>query len=524
LKTFLTLGLSVGAVGVVVAGGLAAGSFLSGAGTQPEDVLPASTIGFLKIDLNPPVGQKINVLRLMEKLPDVDRRGDDLKRTVVEALLVDSGLDLAYVRDVEPWLGDRVAVGAVPSLEERSEDPVAPLVVIQFTDEQAMRAALDRAEQTQIASYADTHSRVGETSADGADTAVPGTDPGTGNPVDPVGPVHPDDYDPFDYAVRDGYVIISEHQQQVDAAAAATTVLSEKDTFAADKTAVEGSDQIVLGWLDVAAVYAAVPEDEQSQFAETFGSAKPAGRVVMGVHAESDAIEAVGRSFDLEAAGTQAIAAGGPGSGLVLDLPETTDVAFSATGLGTVAADLWERYGEDSAWDLGSEAEAMGLRMPEDLVAMLGQEATVGADLEGLGQDGEFSVTARVATEDPERALEVLDQLARLDPSGALVHTATAPDGYVAGNNEEQVAAAADGDMALGNSAAFADAVPDADDASALLFVDIGAVMNLFSSWGASGDPDGSDEVSDWELLEAFGVTATGENGNGEFKARLTFR
>jgi hypothetical protein len=523
LKTLLTIGLSVGAVGAVVAGGLAAGSFLSGDGTQPEDVLPASTIGFLKVDLNPPVGQKINVLRLMEKLPDVDRRGDDLKRTVVEALLEDSGLDLAYGKDVEPWLGDRVAVGAVPSLEERSEDPVAPLVVIQFTDEQAMRAALDRAEQTQIASHADTHSWVDDT-ADGAETARPGTDPATGNPVDPVGPVHPDDYDPFDYAVRDGYVIISEHQQQVDAAAVATTVLSEVATFAADKTAVEGSDQIVLGWVDVAALYATVPEDEKSQFAETFGSAKPAGRVVMGVHAESNAIEAVGRSFDLEAAGTQAMAAGGPGTGLVLDLPETTDVAFSVTGLGTVAADLWERYGQESAWDLGSEAEAMGLRMPEDLVAVLGQEATVGADLEGLGQDGDFSVTARVATEDPERALEVLDQLARLDPSGALAHTATAPDGYVAGNNKDHVAGAADGDTTLGDSEAFADAVPDADDASALLFVDIHAVMELLSSWGASGDSGGSDEVSGWGPLEAFGVTATGENGNGEFRARLTFR
>jgi hypothetical protein len=200
----------------------------------------------------------------------------------------------------------------------------------------------------------------------------------------------------------------------------------------------------------------------------------------------------------------------------VLDLPESTDVAFSATGLGTVAADLWERYGEESAWDLGSEAEAMGLRMPDDLVAVLGQETAVGADLDGVVRGGDSSVTARVATEDPERALEALDVIRHLDPSGDLLHTATAPDGYVAGNNKAHLTDAANGDMALGDLEAFADAVPDAGDASALLFVDLGTVVDLFS---AGGDSDGA---SDWQFLEAFGLTATGENGNGEFRARLT--
>lgn len=516
MKTLLTIGLSVGAVGAVVAAGLAANSFLAGGGPQPEDVLPASTIGFVKVDLNPSVGQKVNVLRLMERFPHIDRKGDDLKKTVVEAMLEDSGLDLSYGKDVAPWLGDRVAVAAVPSLEEKSEDPVAALVVIEFTDEQAMRAALEQAERAEIASYRGTHSWVGDEPDAGTSTTEPGTDPDAGNPVDPVGPVHPDDYDPFDYAVRDGFVLISEHQQQVDAAVESTTVLSDVETFAADKAAVDGSDQIVLGWVDVAAVYDAVPEEEKAGFAETFGSAKPAGRVVLGLHAESDAIEAVGRSFDLEAGGAQALAAGGPGTGLVLDLPESTDVAFSATGLGTVAADLWERYGEESAWDLGSEAEAMGLRMPDDLVAVLGQETAVGADLDGVVRGGDHSVTARVATEEPERALEALDVVAQLDPSGDLLHTATAPDGYVAGNNKAHLTDAANGDMALGDLEAFANAVPDADDASALLFVDLGTVVDIFSAWG------GSDGASDWEFLEAFGVTATGENGNGEFRARLT--
>ncbi len=324
----------------------------------------------------------------------------------------------------------------------------------------------------------------------------------------------PEELDPFDYAVRDGYVFLSEHQSDVDKAAFAQQVLADDEAFSADKAAIDGTDQIVLGWVNVGRVYDIVPEDEKADFAEQFGSARPAGRLVVGVHAEADAVEAVGRTVDLEAAGAEALAAGGKGTGLVNDLPPNTSVAFSATGLGDVAADLWDRYGE-SFLDESGEAEEMGLQLPDDLIALLGQEAAVGVVLDVL-ENEEFSGTARVRTDDPARALELIDLFE--DTGSEEVHSAPAPDGYAFSTDPDHLADAFNGDMTLADNPAFAKAVPDADDASVLLFVDIPDVLAIFDSFAPSeSEPEPSP-------LEAFGATATGEAGNGEFKLRLTFR
>jgi hypothetical protein len=478
VKPIVTISLSVGAVGAVVAGGLAVNSFLAGGGPQPEDVLPASTIGFVKVDLNPSMSQKLNVLRLMEKFPEVDRKDDDLKRTVVESMLEESDLDLDYERDVEPWLGDRAAVAALPASSPAADaDPVAPVLVVEFTDEAQMVAALDEVEKSL------------------------------------------EDDESFEYAVGEDFVFLGDDRAVVDGAASATEHLSDSDTFAADKDAVDGSNQIILGWMDVSAAYAAAPERDKAELAEQLGSAEPAGRVVMGLHAEADAIEATGRTFDLEAGDTQALATGGRGTGLVLDMPASTDIAFSATGLGTVAAELWERHGPDSDMGLEREARRMGLEMPQDLVALLGQEAALGVTFRDLDGPEWASVTARVATDGPDRALEVIDTLAATAPEDIL--TSPAPGGYVVGNDRGHLADAANGDDSLAGDPAFAKAVPDADAAGALLFVDLRSVAEVLSTWGEPVTPE---EEPGWDVLEALGFTATGEDGDGEFTMRLTFR
>jgi hypothetical protein len=640
LKTFITIGVSAGAVGAMVAGGLTVSSFLSGGGTQPEDVLPANALGFVKVDLNPSAGQKLNALRLMRKFPEIKDHGDDLKATLVESLLEDADLGLTYKADIEPWLGDRAAIAFVPS--DTNDEGVAPLIALEFTDEAAMVAALDKAEKQLRTEheelYADfeyrgssSSEREGSafpsevsasaepvpesftevepsavpedytvvepgTSEGGVEVVVPGKvtapngsaeqpdtltpndyatmEPGTApddfsavepNAVEPnavelntdpksfttpepgtapesfysgeegaedISGVSPspsgkvmtepeaEDFDPFDYAVRDNFVILSEHQSDVDAAAGAAQVLSGHASFAADKAAIDGTDQIVLGWVNIGAVYDIVPEDEKAEFAETFGSARPAGRVVVGVHAEPDAVEAVGRTIDLEAAGAEALATGGAGSGLVKDLPADTSVAFSGTGLGDLAVDLWDRYGSEPFLDVTDEAKEMGVTLPDDLVAVLGQEAAAGVVIGD--EDGfDFSATARVRTEDADRALEVIELLGESPTED--FEAVPAPDGYVASTDPEHLADAANGDMSLGENEVFANAVPDADDASVVLFVDIPDVIRgLDAAFGGSDESgEAEEEPIPWG---AFGATATGDAGNGEFKLRLTFR
>ena len=502
MKGLITVGVSVVGVGAVVAGSLAASAFLSGGGTQPEDVLPASTIGFVKVDLNPSASQKLNVLRLMSRFPDVKTQGEDLKATVVESMLDGSGIGLDYEKDIEPWLGDRAAVAALPATRPDATEPVTPLVVIEFTDEDAMSAALDKAEKTMVADHEAMMSSIGG----GSDATAPGTIP---SPAEKQ-----QKYDPFDYAVRGSYVLLSAQQAAVDAMATAEEVLADTETFSADEAAIDGGDQIVLAWLDVHAAYQAVPEDERADFAEQFGSARPAGRMVLGVHAEPDAIEAVGRTIDLEAAGAEALAAGGSGTGLITDLPTTTDVAFSATGLGDLAVDLWDRHAADPYLDLADEAEQLGLEMPEDLDVVLGEEAALGVDLKDL-QDLDFSATARVRTAQPDRALEILEILA--GTSAEEFHFGPAPEGFVAGIDRQDLAKASDGDRSLGAEPRFSNALPAADEASVALYVDIASLVDSLHALD-------EDAMPEFAPLEAFGATATGEAGNGSITMRLTFR
>jgi hypothetical protein len=441
----------------------------------------------------------------MSRFPDVKTQGEDLKATVVESMLDGSGIGLDYEKDIEPWLGDRAAVAALPATRPDATQPVTPLVVIEFTDQDAMSAALDKAEKTMVADHEAMMSSIGG----GSDAATPGT---ATKPADKQ-----QEYDPFDYAVRDNFVFLSEHQSDVDKAVTAGQVLAQAATFAADKATIDGDDQIVLAWMNVGAVYDVVPEDEKADFAEQFGSARPAGRVVLGVHAESDAVEAVGRTIDLEAGGAEAVAAGGAGTGLVTDLPVDTSVAFSVTGLGDVAADLWDKYATDAYLDIADEAKDMGLQMPDDLAALLGQEAAAGLVLDER-EDFDFTVTARVRTEERERALEIVDLLGEMDDEDEELHYGPVDDGYVISTNRDDMADAGNGDRTLGDDPVFDRAVPGADDASVLLFVNINDVVAAFAA------AFGSDSAPKPIPVEAFGATATGEAGNGSFTIRLTFK
>ena len=127
--------LGLAAIG---AGVWAATSFLA-TGAQPAEALPASTIGYASIDLDPSGGQKIEAFRMLNKFPayqdeiglDAD---DDIKREIFDRIIAEApcaGLD--YEADIEPWLGDRAAVAAVDTGEE---EPVVA-VVVQIEDAEA---------------------------------------------------------------------------------------------------------------------------------------------------------------------------------------------------------------------------------------------------------------------------------------------------------------------------------------------------------------------------------------------------
>ena len=110
--------------GVVVLAGLGAGAWAAlgffQQGAQPAEALPSTTVAYLSLDLDPSGGQKIDAFRTLNKFPAFSKEVgvnsvDQLRHKVGNALVGQShckGLD--YDRDIDPWLGDRMAVAGVP--------------------------------------------------------------------------------------------------------------------------------------------------------------------------------------------------------------------------------------------------------------------------------------------------------------------------------------------------------------------------------------------------------------------------
>jgi hypothetical protein len=463
--------LLTGAAALAVAAtGTAVAVSLSGGGTQPEDVLPAGAIGFAKVDLDPSAEQKLALFELGERFPATAEAltSEDSLRDDALRLLVESGFGVDYDADVAPWIGDRVGAVALPSGGEEPDVVVA----VAHDDREAAQAALERAAGDDELGYA---------------------------------------------FVDGGYVLLAETQAIADEAAASEDHLADEDAFADAVGELEGG-QLAVVWTDVARVWDALPAEVREQAAATPGAKDldPTGTVVLGVRAETDAVELTGLARDVVSGleEQQALAVE-DGTGLAAELPQDALVAVSVSGLGAALGrgydDLVDTL-EDLAPDVESTVEELGLDLPEDLETLLGEETAVG--VWGSEDDPRFLVRTR--SDDPGAALDVLERA--FEATGGaesgedLSDYARERDGGLVVGTPDEVA---DDDAArLGDLDAFRDAVPDADDAAFLLFVDVAGSLR---ATGVEA-PDGVDEI------RAVGATASGSGADADLRLRIVFR
>lgn len=134
-KKPLLIGIAALAAIAVAGGATFAAIKLAGGGAQPSEALPAETIGYVSIDLDPSAGQKIEAIRTLNKFPAFkDEIGigenDDLRKKLFEEMQKDGVCeDLDYDEDIKPWLGERAAMGAVPLEKDAEPEPVLVLAV-----------------------------------------------------------------------------------------------------------------------------------------------------------------------------------------------------------------------------------------------------------------------------------------------------------------------------------------------------------------------------------------------------------
>jgi hypothetical protein len=495
----------------LVAGITVAVRGLSGGGSQPEDALPSGAFAFAKVDLDPSAGQKINAIRFLRKFPALrDKIGldADLRESLFEGIADGAGWDdLRFDQDVAPWLGQRIGVAAYGPSESPSGDgepgelspdgPGAPaplmVVALQVTDAGKARAGLARLNDTTSAP-----SRAG-------------------------------------IVVQDGYALIAEDQATADRAAKDATrgVLADDDTFRSDLGAL--GDGVASAWVNM---------DGMTSLAGGLTGLAGFGVFGFGGLNPGTASGAGRTSYVLRFDGADALEVRGAATGATslvaperalhgfTDLPDDSVVAFGLAGGDRLVPGFFDSLramfsAEGAAGNEGPEggfdgmvADAereLGIELPDDLAVLLGSNF-VGAMRDDETGQTKLELGARVTTDGP-RAVAVLDTI--YQATGAAredfptVHRLT-DDGVVIATSEGQADLLSE-DGGLGDRDAVRKALPDIDDATVALWVDIRSLMRGFM---------GTDAVDEnLEPIEGLGMTARiSDDGAASYRLRLVTR
>lgn len=508
----LVAAVAAGVAGVVALGGWAAVSLMS-TGSQPAEAVPGNAVGFLSIDLDPSAAQKIEAVRMLRTFPalseelDISDR-DDLRRWMFERVIDDTSCaGVAYDTDVEPWIGERLALAGVPA-GAGGTAPI-PLVAVQVTDPEAAVRGIEKL------AACDDSARLG---------------------VATVG----------------DYALLSDSQEHADAIADSVgeATLAEDADYRKWMQRV-GRPGIVSMYLAPGAMaYLADVQDRMTEELAAEGGTDnpmlPAESELAAMRRQMEKLSAdfegmagavrfADGALEVELVGETApgdLAGAGEGAG-VGELPSTTAVA-----LGVPLPQAWAQSALDALGDLSGgsagsvdellrDAEAMtGLELPEDLERLLGDGFAVAVDsrldVDAVAQDpGSAPVGLRISG-DPAEITAVLDRLrTRFGPQTQRLVVEEGQDVVAMGLDPDYVTELV-GRGNLGTQAVFRNVVPDAARAGATLFVDFDAV----AGWVSDGMPDAGEGrrfLENLEPLRALGMSSwADDDGSERWLLRLT--
>jgi hypothetical protein len=496
--------VAVGAIAglLAVGGGVWAAMSFFASGPQPSEVLPSSTLGYASVDLDPSGGQKIEAFRMLDKFPAIKKElngfdaDDDLLEKVFSELEKDcDGLD--YAEDVKPWLGYRFAAAAV----DLGEDAPTPVGVIQVTDADAADAGLATLRDC-------AGSDVGGWVIEGDWAVIAETEKLAQEVVDADGSLADDEtFQKWNGELGDAGVM--SFYASPDAGA---LLLDSMSGFPMGMGGMSGMDGAVEG----------LPEEELPE--EMTKALEDFQGMAATLRFDDGALEfeAVGAGGDTEMANL----ATDRGDDVMSTLPENTAVAIGfglPEGWLTKALDQAATMsgGEMSADDLAAELEASTGLTVADLEALTGESAALalGSDVDlekvfGSSDGSDLPVGAKVKGD----AAKIQDVVARLTESlGAPPETfGTDADGDLVaiGPNADYRAALLE-DGGLGDTDAFQNVVREAEQASAIFYVNFDAGDWLTSL--AEGDQEMTDNLEPLQGL-GFSTWTTDEGAHAIFR------
>lgn len=512
-RTPLLLLAALGVVGVVVAGGWAALSLMSGT-HQPASAVPTGALAYVSLDLDPSAAQKLEAIRIMKRFPALDEElgldvQDDLRRWAFEELARESCPGASYDDDVARWVGKRIAFAVLPGTAKGG--PV-PMVALQVDDEGAATRGI-----------ADLRDCAGQ--------------------------------DTLGFAFSGGYVVLAESQETADRLvreAAAASLAADADFTGWVEQA--GAPGILTVY--VAAAAPAALADFQRWVADQPSTGEP-GRAGGPAHpgppfgsgapswlgtgpAATEELQALAADFEglaavvrFEHGAVEAeLAAGGLPAGLAVSESTLSGVAAlpASTGaaLSFAVPDGWlEDYletvramsGAAAVESMLEEAEsATGLSLPEDIEALFGESLSLvvdsGLDSSAVMRQGPSSVPAGIrVVGDPVRILPVVEKLKAFAGPEAELLVVEEGDSAVALGLDPAYVATLVGEGTLGDQALFRAVLPEADRAAGALFVNFDAddawvqwlVAGLSPAVGAESGPRITENMT---ALEALGVSS----------------
>ncbi len=496
-RTALITGGAVAALLVVGGGVWAAMSFFA-TGPQPAEVLPSSTVGYASVDLDPSGGQKIEAMQMIKKFPALEKElngldaDDDLLEKVFGELEKECD-GLSYEDDVKPWLGYRFAVAAV-DLGDKSPTPVG---IVQVKDAGAAEDGLAQLRDC------------------GGDASVGG------------------------WVIDGDWAVIAETDKLAEQIVDATS----DGTLADDETYQKWNSE--LGDAGVLNMYASPDAGELLLDSLTEGSLMGMSPLAMGDPFADEALDETTQTIkdfegmaatlrfsdgavEFEVVGSagdnvMAAATSDRGDDVLSTLPEDTAVA-----IGAGFADGWmdkaleqaaRMSGEEmSAEDLAAEFEAQTGLSVDDIETLFGDSAALSfssnIDLDALfsSSDGSDVPIGAKVQGDAAGIEDVVSRIvAAVGGPPELFGTDADGDVVAIGPNADYRAELLE-DGGLGDTDAFQNVVREADQASAIVFVNFDA-GNWLSSL-AEGDQEAAENL---EPLQGFGAsvwtTDTGTHG-----------
>ena len=494
-RTATIAGVAVAVAAVLSGGAYAAWSFLDGGGPHPEDVLPASTIGVVSVDLDPSAGQKISAIRSIRKFPALkDALGlqadDDLREFAFDKILEQGDCTLDFDQDIEPWLGKRAGFGAV---DLGDEDP-APVIALQVDDPEKARTEFAK--------------------------VVECTDP-----------------DDFAYTVGDDYLIASDSTEHAKAilAEGRRHPLADDPSYRKWTSAV-GDAGVVSFYVSRAAVSYVqdLAEELGSGFAEGMVSSGVTAGAAVGPRVAADPMPEFkgmagtvrfadgGMELSIAAGGTTDLADGREVGSRISRLPANTAIAVGFGVPQEFARALVDQLGTAVAGspdDLVDEVESeTGLVLPEDLQTLLGESVTfslggeVPDDLEAVDRPEQIPAGLLVHG-DPDAIRAVIEKIE--DHVG----TRLADVPLVLDASDEAVVIATSRDYAddllahggLGSADRYRAAVPEAGKASGVFYLDLDsawrdAIADVVA--GEAGDDAGRRFDENTAPLKSLGVSS----------------